>query len=322
MGRQRSQSRAKIKALDKLLQKGIGVVALGVGLLAAPAFMSNSAFTRTFASGVRVPALFALLIGAVLLGLHFFLKARTKARTKAQKRPTSRQEPNLASPVPPRPSGASDRRAAQASTEPPSSSSRAAAPAPAPDERRPQTAWSQQVFDDIEWRRFEAVCEKLFAQGGFETRSQSHGADGGVDIWLHSKNADGPAAVVQCKHWHGKQVGVKEMREFFGVMSSHKLKRGTYATTSTFTEDAAKFAKDNGINALDGARLLTLIAKRAAEQQRDLLATAYDGDYWRPTCASCGIKMVERTKKAGGAAFWGCATYPKCRSILPMRQPA
>jgi len=51
--------------------------------------------------------------------------------------------------------------------------------------------------------------------------------------------------------------------------------------------------------------------------------TVYDdGDYWRPTCASCGIKMVERTKKAGGAGFWGCATYPKCRSTLPMRQPA
>ncbi|MDD2808639.1 MAG: restriction endonuclease [Rhodoferax sp.] len=47
---------------------------------------------------------------------------------------------------------------------------------------RPETSWSPAVFANIEWRRFEAVCEKLFGQAGFETKSQSHGADGGVDI--------------------------------------------------------------------------------------------------------------------------------------------
>ncbi len=136
---------------------------------------------------------------------------------------------------------------------------------------QPETSWSPAVFAAIEWRRFEAVCEKLFGQAGFETRSQSHGADGGVDIWLHSRNAKGPVAVVQCKHWQGKAVGVKELREFFGVMSSHQLKRGTYATTSTYTADAQRFAKDNGINALDGYGLLSLIAKRTHEQQKELL---------------------------------------------------
>jgi len=178
------------------------------------------------------------------------------------------------------------------------------------------------VFEAIEWRRFEAVCEKLFAQGGFETRAQSHGADGGVDIWLHSRHAEGPAAIVQCKHWQGKLVGVKELREFYGVMSSHKLKRGTYATSSTFTADAMNFAKENGISALDGKGLLALIAKRTPEQQQEILETAYEGEYWRPTCARCGVKMVERTKKDGGSGFWGCANYPRCKSTLPMRAPA
>jgi restriction system protein len=182
----------------------------------------------------------------------------------------------------------------------------------------PATTWSERVFEDIEWRRFEAVCESLFSQAGFEARSQSHGADGGVDIWLHSRNASGPAAVVQCKHWR-KPVGVKEIREFFGVMSSHGLKRGTFATSSTFTADALRFAKDNGISALDRGGLLRLIATRDAEQQRQLLRVAYEGEYWRPTCASCGIKMVERTPRGGGQKFWGCAQFPDCRSTLPMR---
>lgn len=179
-------------------------------------------------------------------------------------------------------------------------------------------AWSRAVFDEIEWRRFEALCETLFGQAGFETRSQSHGADGGVDIWLHSANAQGPAAVVQCKHWHKRQVGVKELREFYGVMASHQLKRGTFATTSNYTSEALKFAKENGINALDGDALITLIGTRTPEQQSALLAVAYEGEHWRPTCASCGIKLMERTSTKDGNKFWGCSNYPRCKSRLPM----
>ncbi|MDP2452080.1 MAG: restriction endonuclease [Polaromonas sp.] len=178
------------------------------------------------------------------------------------------------------------------------------------------------MFAAIEWRRFEAVCEAMFAQAGFATRSQSHGADGGVDIWLHSANAQGPVAVVQCKHWNGKAVTVKEIREFFGVMASHQLKRGTYATTSTYTADAQKFAKDNGINALDGAALLSLIAKRTPKQQQALLDVAHEGEYWRPTCASCGVKLVERAPAKGGAGFWGCSNYPRCKTRMQMAAAA
>ena len=78
---------------------------------------------------------------------------------------------------------------------------------------QPAQQWSPTVLSAIEWRRFEALCEAFFAQAGLATRSQSHGADGGVDIWLQSKHMSAPR-IVQCKHWLGKPVGVKEMREF------------------------------------------------------------------------------------------------------------
>lgn len=180
------------------------------------------------------------------------------------------------------------------------------------------TSWSMDVFEAIEWRRFEAMCEALFGQAGFRTESQSHGADGGVDIWLHSKHATGPAAIVQCKHWKNRPVGVKELREFFGVMASHKLARGTYATTSTFTQDAQTFAKANGINAMDGPRLLKQIETRTPEQQKQLLDVAFEGEYWRPTCASCGIKLVER--QSGRGSFWGCTNYPRCKNKISKSQ--
>ena len=145
-----------------------------------------------------------------------------------------------------------------------------------------------------------------------------HGADGGVDIWLYSQHASGPVSVVQCKHWRSKLVGVNHMREFFGVIAANQMARGTFVTSSTFSDDARQFAQSNGINALDINRLLALIATRTADQQTALLTIAYEGECSRPTCASCGIKMVSRTPGKGGADFWGCSNYPRCKAIIPM----
>ena len=309
MARSKTNKRQK-RALNTLLEKGVIATGIGVAFLIAPIFLNTSPVLKSVAAGLRLPGWLALGIGLVLLGIHFALKSKAE-RTIAlptgapiPREPTYRQD--AFGNIPPSAPGGAGAEARHApGTQP---------------RTHPQhaTTWSPAVFAAIEWRRFEAVCEALFAQAGFQTRSQSHGADGGVDIWLHSANAQGPVAVVQCKHWQGKAVGVKEIREFFGVMASHQLKRGTYATTSTYTADAQQFAKDNGINAMDGPALLGLIAKRTPAQQQALLAVAHEGEYWRPTCASCGIKLLERTPTKGGTAFWGCSNYPKCKSRLPM----
>jgi restriction system protein len=296
--RQRKSNRAP---RQPLLEKGFVALAIGVAMMLASLVLSGNVVMDAVGKGLRTPAWFALGIGAVMIGIHVLigrlarhsngapavLTAKTQhSKAKSQILETVlRVEPSL-----------------QRSSVEPSIPSQ----------------WSPAVFRAIEWRRFEAVCEALFAQAGFETRSQSHGPDGGVDVWLHSKNAVGPVSVAQCKHWSSKPVGVKEVREFFGVMASHQLKRGTYATTSTFTPDAIAFGKSNGIHLLDGAGLLRQIAQRTPEQQQALLAVAYEGDYARPTCASCGTKMVERTPAKGGSTFWGCKNFPRCRSTMVM----
>jgi restriction system protein len=273
----------------------------------ASVMLTGSPMLAAVGGSLRSMLWFPLTIGLGLLGVHFILTRWVAAKSTAPfvgasaAPPVIRKEPTLAMPTNPiaslTPSGVDSQK----------------------DRLVKKTQWSPDVFAAIEWRRFEAVVETLFAQAGFETRSQSHGADGGVDIWLHSKHAEGPVSVVQCKHWQGKPVTVKEMREFLGVMVSKGIQRGTYATTSRYTVDALEFAKANGINAQDGAGLLKLIAQRTPEQQARLLEVAYEGEYWKPTCASCGVKMVERTPKNGGAAFWGCKNYPRCKSKLPMR---
>ena len=185
--------------------------------------------------------------------------------------------------------------------------------------------WSHEVFELIEWRRFEAVLEALFAQAGFATRSQPHGSDGGVDIWLYSTNhADGaaPVSIVQCKQWMRWKVGVKEVRALRGVMAQHGITRGQFVTTSDFTAEAREFANGNGIGLHDVGGLLALIAARTPEQQSALLRVAFDGEWWRPTCASCGIKLIERTARQSGRPFWGCENYVRgCSTQMAIRAP-
>ena len=126
--------------------------------------------------------------------------------------------------------------------------------------------------------------------------------------------------ILPCKHW-SRKVAVDDMRAFFGVLKSHDLERGIFATSATFTADAAAFASANGISAQNRTGLLTLIAGRSPAQQAALLDVACEGEYWRPTCASCGVKMVVRQPKDDGALFWGCVNFAKqrCTSRIQLR---
>jgi restriction system protein len=331
MARPRNLRRQQPKA-DSLQETGIRVTLLGLAFLIGPMLLGGSIVGKVLGAALSLPGWFLLCAGAVTLGIAYLRTASSNTITAANQSPVvaawelnDRGKRELT---------ANPRRYAQRKTAAPVEPQFSPMPHQALDihfgrDTAPATPrplsepgeWSAAVFAAIEWRRFEAVCEALFAQAGFRTESQSHGADGGVDIWLYSANAVGPVAIAQCKHWTKKPVGVKDMREFFGVMASHQLKRGTYATTSNYTEEAMKFAKANGINALDGAALLKLIATRTPAQQAALLAVAFEVDYWRPTCASCGIKTVSRKPAGGGAAFWGCSHFPRCKTTFRMAEP-
>ncbi len=44
-----------------------------------------------------------------------------------------------------------------------------------------------------------------------------------------------------------------------------------------------------------------------------------------PACPKCGSPMVLRTAQKGASAgkqFWGCSSYPVCRSMLPCEEPS
>ena len=284
----------------------IEVAALGLGMVAVPHMLGNSLFAAMFRP--LSPIGWLLIVAGGAMAFVFRQKAPGHVpgaivAPAIQPAPNSPRRPSRPAPlvgriepVLPAPDGASN----------------------AP-RTRPMT-WGPGVFAVIEWRRFEAVVEALFAQAGFQTKAQSHGPDEGVDVWLYSKNQlDGaPVSVVQCKHWQGKRIGVDKVRELRGVMAAKGVTRGQFATTSTFTPDAVAFADANGIKLHDMPGLLAVIEKRSPEQRQALLDLALEGDYWRPTCVNCGVKMIERSRQDGGM-FWGCVNFPKCRTTMQKR---
>jgi len=137
--------------------------------------------------------------------------------------------------------------------------------------------WSLDVFATIDAQRFAAVCETWFSWAGFDTRHKSHRTQEGVDIWLHAARLPGPVAIVRCKHAQDKPVGLQELRDFQGVMSTCKPAHGTFTTTSTYTPEALQFAKENDIEVVDGRGLLRKIQTRTRQSQQALLAVAYHG---------------------------------------------
>ena len=180
----------------------------------------------------------------------------------------------------------------------------------------PPQGLTLELLHEIEWKRFEELCAAYFSSAGFDSQTQSHGADGGIDIRLYLKGKPEQVMnVVQCKAW-AKPVGIKPMRELLGVIVASKAPRGTFVSLSGFHPDAETFARTNRIFPMDGNALLEGMLKRPLQEQLHLLSVATAGEYMTPTCASCGIKMVQRKRKADQSEFWGCVNYPQCKTVL------
>jgi len=177
-------------------------------------------------------------------------------------------------------------------------------------------AWSLEALRQLEWKRIELLCARYYEAAGFRTETQATGPDGGIDVKLYKNDPIHPIAIVQCKAWNTRPVGVKEVRELLGVMAHVKVARGIVVSTGGYSQDALAFGAANPIQLLDGQALVDKLLQLAPAQQAALLASSFEGDYRTPTCPSCGVKLRERSGKR--ASFWGCKNYPRCKTLIPV----
>ena len=183
------------------------------------------------------------------------------------------------------------------------------------------TKWSLELIREIEWKRFEDLCQKFYEAKGIRCETTPLGPDGGIDIRIYQDDSGQATSIVQCKAWGSRYVGVQPVRELLGVMTHQKIEKAFFMTSGRFSDDAKDVAKSNRITLIDGQMLLMMLQRLPSAGQNELLAFATEGDYTTPTCPGCGKKMRSVPGKVGRPDFWGCPDYPKCRQRLGMRRP-
>jgi restriction system protein len=182
---------------------------------------------------------------------------------------------------------------------------------------------SATALDKMKWQEFEMLVGEAFRLEGYEvTETGGNGPDGGVDLIL---KRHGEKFLVQCKQWKAYAVGVRVIRELYGVMAAQGAAGGYVVTSGRFTEEAQAFAQGRNVKLVDGPALHALIGKvgkakkleTGAVQRVKPEATLSTPTLNEPsiTCPKCAKPMVKRTAKRGantGGSFWGCTEYPVC----------
>lgn len=168
---------------------------------------------------------------------------------------------------------------------------------------------------DISWKEFEDLIGAAYRRQGYKVLDTGPGADGGIDLLLYR---DGRETVVQCKQWRVRQVGVKPVRELYGIIntSKHRGARGVFVTTGEYTSEARAFADENGIELMGQRKLMEMIQSVQETKSRAVATGTPMVESASPACPTCGGEMVLRTARRGanpGSQFWGCRDYPRCK---------
>ena len=182
--------------------------------------------------------------------------------------------------------------------------------------------WNIELLNALEWKRFEEVIARYYELIGYRSEFTRMGADGGVDVVLYQQGVQTPAIIIQCKSWSNK-VGVKAIRELYGVMAGEGIEYGVFATTSGYTQKAIDWADGKRLQLMNGDDFVTAFNQLPEDQKIRLLQFATSGEYTTPSCPSCDTKMIQRTAKKGksaGSVFWGCTTYPRCKQAFKIHE--
>jgi restriction system protein len=182
----------------------------------------------------------------------------------------------------------------------------------------------RRTFDGTEdparltWSQFERLMAEFYRRkGAVVTPRGGPMADGGVDLNL--TYSTGERLIVQCKHWKNRHVGVKPLRELWGVMGDEKANGAIFVTSGSFSADAFAFARGKRLELIDGPKLRGLLAD-VKLTQAVASAAEHVPNLTSPLCPRCESPMVLRIARRGsntGAQFWGCSKYPNCQGTRP-----
>jgi len=185
-----------------------------------------------------------------------------------------------------------------------------------------------QSVRQLSWQDFELLVGEALRRDGYAVEEKGGGgADGGVDLIARRH---GETMLVQCKHWRSWDVGVRVVREVFGVMTADAATSAMIVTTGRFSGPARAFAEGKPLRLLDGEALASFVASVQAPHGSRAGSAGVAPPNDVPTarsrppastsgaqpCPRCGAPMIVRTARKGanaGERFLGCSTYPRCK---------
>ena len=170
----------------------------------------------------------------------------------------------------------------------------------------------------IDWFQFEKVVAAIYRSYG-DSVERLGGAqpDGGVDLIVTATTG---RFVVQCKHWLTWTVGVKNIRELLGTLTTSDIPKGVFVTMHGYSSEARDLGVKHGLVLLDESQLAELIVGLGPQHGAEVIGILNDP---RKFCPKCESQMVVRTAKRGakaGQQFWGCPNYPRCDGTLEAKQ--
>lgn len=104
---------------------------------------------------------------------------------------------------------------------------------------------------------FEKYCAKLYQLMGVDAKNTPSSNDGGYDIILHYNN--GEEGLVECKCYNKSKVGRPLLQKLVGANQLVGAKHLIFITTSGYSESAREYAKETGIELIDGVQLMNMI---------------------------------------------------------------
>ena len=110
---------------------------------------------------------------------------------------------------------------------------------------------------------FESMIGALFREQGFTVKFTARGRDGGIDLLAVAGPSVSPSLhLIQCKRYQSK-VGIRPVRELYGVREDLGASKAILVTPSSFTKPAIAFASEHPweIGLLDWEGLLACLAE-------------------------------------------------------------
>lgn len=107
---------------------------------------------------------------------------------------------------------------------------------------------------------FEGLCAKLFDNMGYISKVTPQTNDGGYDILLNKAEEK---VIVECKCYSIKhKIGRPAIQKLVGANNIVSAKRMIFITTSDFTPAAISYAKEVGVELINGHTLLDILQKQ------------------------------------------------------------